>query len=122
MNYVEDTSPIIENTKYYYFYYPPSLPITFGAPCEVINPQKQSTPEIHKSGDYWNKEYESLFGNLTPTLNKTDKNMLTWELPPTQPLTESSTTLSKETAILQPIGKINKEKQPELAPGEHFNM
>ncbi|KAG9284476.1 hypothetical protein G9A89_014080 [Geosiphon pyriformis] len=41
------------------------------------------------------------------------------EPPPTQLLTESSTTLSEKTAILQPIGKINKEKQPELAPGEH---
>ncbi|KAG9302630.1 hypothetical protein G9A89_007334 [Geosiphon pyriformis] len=26
-----------------------SLSVTFGAPCEVINSQKQSTPEIHKS-------------------------------------------------------------------------
>ncbi|KAG9290714.1 hypothetical protein G9A89_011677 [Geosiphon pyriformis] len=41
------------------------------------------------------------------------------KLPPTQPLTKSSTISSEETAILQLIGKINKEKQPELAPGEH---
>ncbi|KAG9286166.1 hypothetical protein G9A89_010180 [Geosiphon pyriformis] len=65
------------------------------------------------------RKYGLLFGNLSPTLNKTDENTLTWELLPTQPLTKSSTTPSKETAILQPIGKINKEKQPELAPEEH---
>ncbi|KAG9301701.1 hypothetical protein G9A89_016772 [Geosiphon pyriformis] len=231
-NYTEDVLPIIESTKHYHFYYLPSLLITFGAFCEIINSQKQSTPEIHKSGDYWNtetaytesdfcnyinakidcllghttdtgrlgeqihqsllgystattiqaitktllesdpEEYEDesnnfitvqakfmvnkkprflspttpsyyqtfqsrivfnslpetqletpqtpenpyswnqhswtkslgeyglLFGNLSPTFNKTDSNTLTWEPPPTQLLTELSATPSKETAIL----------------------
>ncbi|KAG9298206.1 hypothetical protein G9A89_002694 [Geosiphon pyriformis] len=68
------------------------------------------------------KEYGLLFGNLTPTLNKTDRNTSTWEPPPTQSLTESSIIISEKTAILQPIGKINKGKQPELAPEEHSSM
>ncbi|KAG9298867.1 hypothetical protein G9A89_015888 [Geosiphon pyriformis] len=48
-NYAEDILSIIESTKHYHFPYPPSLPVTFGASCEVINLQRQSTPEIHKS-------------------------------------------------------------------------
>ncbi|KAG9294831.1 hypothetical protein G9A89_008524 [Geosiphon pyriformis] len=47
--------------------------------------------------------------------------MLIWKPPPTQLLNKSSTILSKKTAILQPIGKINKRKQPELAPRKHFS-
>ncbi|KAG9290967.1 hypothetical protein G9A89_011117 [Geosiphon pyriformis] len=66
-------------------------------------------------------KYKLLFGNLSPTLNKTDRNISIWKPLPTQPLTESSTTLSEKTAILQPIGKINKGKQSELAPGKHSN-
>ncbi|KAG9301303.1 hypothetical protein G9A89_009235, partial [Geosiphon pyriformis] len=42
--------------------------------------------------------------------------------PPIQLLTELSTTPSEKTAILQPIGKINKGKQPELAPEKHPSM
>ncbi|KAG9284040.1 hypothetical protein G9A89_022814 [Geosiphon pyriformis] len=42
------------------------------------------------------------------------------KLPPIQLLTELSATPSEETAILQPIGKINKGKQPELASEEHL--
>ncbi|KAG9305668.1 hypothetical protein G9A89_022590 [Geosiphon pyriformis] len=252
-NYVEDTLPIIKSTKHYHLHYLPSLFVTFSASCKVINPQRQNTPKIHKSGNYWNscatdterlekqihqsllgystaittqtitktlciidtnikyymakqflqvqqpvksnpeeyknkfnnpitaqakstvnkkprflspttpsyhqtlqsrivfnspsetqsetpqtpgnpyswnqhswtkslEEYGSLFGNFSSTLNKTDRNMSMWELLPTQPLTESSITSSEETAILQPIGKINKRKQPELAPGEHSSM
>ncbi|KAG9307012.1 hypothetical protein G9A89_003063 [Geosiphon pyriformis] len=55
-----------------------------------------------------------VFSSTTPSYHQTPQKPL-----PTQPLTESSTTSSEKTAILQPIGKINKEKQPELALGEH---
>ncbi|KAG9300527.1 hypothetical protein G9A89_002405 [Geosiphon pyriformis] len=48
--------------------------------------------------------------------------MSTWKTPPIQPLTESSTTPFEKTAILQFIKKINKRKQPELAPEKHLNM
>ncbi|KAG9293529.1 hypothetical protein G9A89_005532 [Geosiphon pyriformis] len=55
-------------------------------------------------------EYESLFGNLTPT-----------EQPLAQNPAESASLLMEKTAILQSIGFSNKEKQPALAPREHSN-
>ncbi|KAG9287645.1 hypothetical protein G9A89_023995 [Geosiphon pyriformis] len=86
----------------------------------------QTFGNLHPWGQYsWTKlleEYGSLFGNLIPTINKTDGNMSTWEPPPIQLLTKTSTTLFEETAILQPIEKINKKKQPELAPREHSSI
>ncbi|KAG9294639.1 hypothetical protein G9A89_008118 [Geosiphon pyriformis] len=78
-NYAKNTLPIIESTEHYYFPIPPNLPITFGASCEVINPQRQNTPEIHKSGNYWNiqqsvksdsKEYKDEFNNSATTQAK----------------------------------------------------
>ncbi|KAG9290648.1 hypothetical protein G9A89_011611 [Geosiphon pyriformis] len=67
------------------------------------------------------KEYGSLFGNLTPTAGQTEGNPSTWEQPPTQNLAESASPLTKETAILQLIGSSDKGKQPALAPREHSN-
>ncbi|KAG9294163.1 hypothetical protein G9A89_021522 [Geosiphon pyriformis] len=77
---MEDVSSIIESTKCYHFSYPPSLSVTFGAPCEVINPQRQHTLEIHKSGipaettitesdfcNYINTKINCLLGHATDT-------------------------------------------------------
>ncbi|KAG9289637.1 hypothetical protein G9A89_014372 [Geosiphon pyriformis] len=43
------------------------------------------------------------------------------QTPQTQNLAESASPLMEKTAILQPIGSSDKEKQPALAPGEHSN-
>ncbi|KAG9307079.1 hypothetical protein G9A89_016907 [Geosiphon pyriformis] len=59
---------------------------------------------------------------FTPAASQTEGNPSTWEQPPAQNLAESASPLTEETAILQPIGSSNKEKQPALAPGEHLNM
>ncbi|KAG9293379.1 hypothetical protein G9A89_007625 [Geosiphon pyriformis] len=100
--------------------------IVFNPPLETQSETPRTPGNPHPWNQHsWTKslgEYGSLFENLTSTLNKTDRNTLTWEPPPTQPLTKSSTTPSKETAILQSIEKINKGKQPELALGEHSSM
>ncbi|KAG9296684.1 hypothetical protein G9A89_009943 [Geosiphon pyriformis] len=83
------------------------------------------TPQSRMNQHNWTnslEEYGLLFGNLIPTINKTDRNMLMREPPPTQLLTKLSTTLSEKPVILQPIGKINKRKQPELAPEKHPSM
>ncbi|KAG9293594.1 hypothetical protein G9A89_005597 [Geosiphon pyriformis] len=47
--------------------------------------------------------------------------MSTWEQPPAQNPAESISLLMEETAILQPIGSSNKEKQLALAPREYSN-
>ncbi|KAG9284680.1 hypothetical protein G9A89_003640, partial [Geosiphon pyriformis] len=73
----------------------------------------------------WTKsleEYGSLFGNLTPTINKTDKNTSTWKPLTAQISVGSATSLIEGTAILQSIGSNDKKKHPELAPGEPSKM
>ncbi|KAG9305981.1 hypothetical protein G9A89_009305 [Geosiphon pyriformis] len=60
--------------------------------------------------------------NLTPTAGQTKRNMSTWKQPPAQNPAESASSLMKGTAILQPIGSSNKEKQLALASREHSNM
>ncbi|KAG9298562.1 hypothetical protein G9A89_018921 [Geosiphon pyriformis] len=66
-------------------------------------------------------EYGLLFGNFTPAAGQTEGNPSTWKQPLAQNLAESASSLMKKTAILQPIGSSNKEKQPALAPGKHSN-
>ncbi|KAG9301860.1 hypothetical protein G9A89_004539 [Geosiphon pyriformis] len=74
---------------------------------------------------HWNKsleEYGSLFGNLTPAVSQPEGNTSTWEQPSAQNPIESASPLIEGTAILQPIGSSDKEKQSALAPGKHSNM
>ncbi|KAG9305101.1 hypothetical protein G9A89_007741 [Geosiphon pyriformis] len=66
---------------------------------------------------------------ITPSYHQTpqiasqiEKNPSTWEQPPAQNLAELASPLMEETAILQPIGSSDKEKQLALASGEHSNM
>ncbi|KAG9304190.1 hypothetical protein G9A89_019752 [Geosiphon pyriformis] len=82
----------------------------------VLSP---TTPSYHQTPQ---REYGSLFGNLTPAASQTEENPSTWEQPPAQNLAESASLLTEKTAILQPIGSSDKGKQPALAPREHSNM
>ncbi|KAG9287988.1 hypothetical protein G9A89_017583 [Geosiphon pyriformis] len=64
-NYAEDTSSIIENTKHYYFPYPPSLPITFGASYLVI--PVGTTYAESDFCNYINTKIDCLLGHITDT-------------------------------------------------------
>ncbi|KAG9296606.1 hypothetical protein G9A89_015198 [Geosiphon pyriformis] len=112
----------------------PTTPLYHQTPQSriVFNPPPETqleTPQTSKNPHPWNQhswtkslgEYRLLFGNLTPVAGQTEGNPSTWEQPPAQNLAESASPLIEETAILQPIGSSDKEKQPALAPGEHSN-
>ncbi|KAG9298362.1 hypothetical protein G9A89_003179 [Geosiphon pyriformis] len=100
--------------------------IVFNPPLET----QSETPRTPGNPHSWNqhswtkllRKYGLLFGNLTPAAGQTEGNLSTWKQPPAQNLAESASFLTKETAILQPIGSSDKRKQPALAPREHLNM
>ncbi|KAG9297653.1 hypothetical protein G9A89_011168 [Geosiphon pyriformis] len=64
-NYIEDASSIIESTKRYYFPYPPSLPITFGALYLGI-PAETAYAESNFC-NYINAKINCLLGRATNT-------------------------------------------------------
>ncbi|KAG9307373.1 hypothetical protein G9A89_017202 [Geosiphon pyriformis] len=72
--------------------------------------------ELYSTHPWKPREYRLLFGNLIPTISKTDRNMSTWKPLIEQILAETANLFMEETAILQPIGSNDKRKQPELAP------
>ncbi|KAG9291717.1 hypothetical protein G9A89_012002 [Geosiphon pyriformis] len=86
--------------------------IVFNPPLGTQSEIPQTPGNPHPWNQHsWTKslgEYRSLFGNLIPAA--------------AQNLAESTSPLTEETAILQPIGLSNKGKQPALAPREHSNM
>ncbi|KAG9287978.1 hypothetical protein G9A89_017573 [Geosiphon pyriformis] len=64
-NYAEDASSIIESTKRYHFPYPPSLPVTFGAPYLEI-PARTAYAESDFC-NYINAKIDCLLGRVTDT-------------------------------------------------------
>ncbi|KAG9289639.1 hypothetical protein G9A89_014374 [Geosiphon pyriformis] len=96
-------------------------PITAQAKSTVNKKPRVLFPTTSSYHQTSQKEYESLFGNLTPAASQTKENPLTWEQLPAQNLAESASPLMKKTAILQSISSSDKKKQPALAPGEHSN-
>ncbi|KAG9294675.1 hypothetical protein G9A89_008154 [Geosiphon pyriformis] len=104
----------------------PQSKIVFNPPLETQSetPQTPGNPYLWNQQS-WNKslgEYRLLFGNLTPAASQPEENMSTWKQPLAQNPTKSASPLIERTAILQPIGSSDKEKQSALAPGEHSNM
>ncbi|KAG9299514.1 hypothetical protein G9A89_020685 [Geosiphon pyriformis] len=99
--------------------------IVFNLPPETQSETSQTPGNPHPwDQQSWTKsleKYRSLVENFTPTAGQTEENTSTWEQPPAQNPAESAFFLIEETAILQPIGLNNKEKQPLLISGEHSN-
>ncbi|KAG9288719.1 hypothetical protein G9A89_004338 [Geosiphon pyriformis] len=94
------------------YYQTPQSRIVFNPPPETQLETPQTPENLHPWNQHsWTKllrKYGLLFGNLTPIINKTDRNTLMWEPLPTQPLTESQLSPLKKQLFSSLLGKLTK--------------